>query len=65
MIQCVIQKQKERARMAEMVKCENCVYMYRCERTYLGECDCGVAWGNAHIVEIGAVNGKGQDGDEA
>ena len=51
--------------MAEMVKCENCVYMYRCERTYLGECDCGVAWGNAHIVEIGAVSGKEQDGDEA
>jgi hypothetical protein len=51
--------------MAEMVKCENCVYMYRCERTYLGECDCGVAWGNAHIVEIVAVSGKEQDGDEA
>lgn len=65
MIQCVIQKQKERARMAEMVKCENCVYMYRCERTYLGECDCGVEWGDCQAVVVGEISGKETDGDEA
>lgn len=28
----------------KIVKCENCVYMYHCERTYLGGCDCGIEW---------------------
>ena len=28
--------------MTEMVKCEDCIYMYNCERTYLGECDTGI-----------------------
>ena len=26
------------------VECENCIYMYHCERTYLGGCDTGVEW---------------------
>ena len=30
--------------MVEIVKCENCIYMYHCERTYLGGCDTGVEW---------------------
>ena len=51
--------------MSEMVKCENCVYMYRCERTYLGECDCGVAWGDCQEVVVGEISGKETDGDEA
>ena len=51
--------------MVNVVKCEDCVYMYRCERTYLGECDCGVSWDNAYIVDIGAIGVKEKDGDEA
>ena len=31
--------------MSKIVKCENCIYMYHCERTYLGGCDTGVEWG--------------------
>jgi hypothetical protein len=26
------------------VECENCIYMYHCERTYMGGCDTGVEW---------------------
>ena len=49
-----IENERRRAKMAEMVKCEDCVYMYHCERTYLGECDTGVAY-----------EAKGGEGDEA
>jgi hypothetical protein len=28
----------------KFVECENCVFMYRCERTYLGGCDTGIEW---------------------
>jgi hypothetical protein len=28
----------------KIVKCENCVYMYHCNRTYLGGCDTGIEW---------------------
>jgi hypothetical protein len=27
-----------------IVKCENCVLMYRCPRTYLGGCTDGIEW---------------------
>ena len=27
-----------------MVKCENCIYMYECQNTYLGCCSNGVEW---------------------
>jgi hypothetical protein len=30
--------------MDNIVKCENCIYMYHCERTYMGGCDTGVEW---------------------
>ena len=30
--------------MDNIVKCENCIYMYHCDRTYLGGCDTGVEW---------------------
>lgn len=51
--------------MAKMVKCEDCVYMYRCERTYLGECDVGVEWGDCQEVVVGEISGKEKDGDES
>lgn len=30
--------------MDNIVKCENCIYMYHCERTYLGGCSNGIEW---------------------
>lgn len=33
--------------MAKIVNCEDCIYMYHCQRTYLGGCDTGVAWEDA------------------
>ena len=27
-----------------MTSCEDCIYMYHCERTYLGGCTDGVEW---------------------
>ena len=57
-------RKRREAKVVNVVKCEDCVYMYRCERTYLGECDCGVSWDNAYIVDIGAIGVKEKDGDE-
>ena len=28
----------------KVVNCLDCIYMYECERTYLGGCDTGVEW---------------------
>lgn len=30
--------------MVKIVRCEDCIYMYHCERTYLGCCDTGIEW---------------------
>lgn len=52
--------------MAKIVDCEDCIYMYHCERTYLGGCDTGVAWDDAYAVcgeSESEVKGGG-DGDE-
>lgn len=54
MVALIEGNERRRAKMAEMVKCEDCIYMYHCERTYLGECDTGVAY-----------EAKGGEGDEA
>ena len=34
------------------VKCEDCIYMYHCNRTYLGGCDTGIEWGKANVAEV-------------
>lgn len=36
---------------ANIVKCEDCIYMYHCDRTYLGSCDTGIEWGKASFVQ--------------
>lgn len=36
----------------KIVNCEDCIYMYHCERTYLGNCDTGIEWGKARFVEV-------------
>ena len=41
--------------MADIVNCEDCIYMYHCVRTYLGGCDTGVEFGESE---------KGGDGDD-
>ena len=28
----------------QFVLCENCIYVYHCEKTYMGGCDTGVEW---------------------
>ena len=48
--------------MAKIVNCEDCIYMYHCERTYLGGCDTGVEWGAAN--EEGESGEKGGESDE-
>ena len=53
------------AEMAEIVKCEDCIYMYHCERTYLGECDTGVAWGTAYAVAEVADEAVSEGGEVA
>lgn len=32
--------------MNDIIKCENCTYMYECEYTYFGSCSNGVEWEN-------------------
>jgi hypothetical protein len=34
----------ENIKKNEFVECENCVFMYRCTRTYLGGCTDGIEW---------------------
>lgn len=49
--------------MAKIVYCEDCIYMYHCERTYLGGCDTGVAWDDKYAVR-GEGESEGGEGDE-
>lgn len=54
--------ERRNAEVAKIVNCEDCIYMYHCERTYLGGCDTGVEWGAAN--EEGESGEKGGESDE-
>lgn len=35
----------------KIVKCEGCIYMYQCERTYLGGCTDGEEWSKKEMTQ--------------
>ena len=47
------------------VRCEECVYGYRCERRFWGSCDCGVAWGEGskgqEVLDLKEEKDGGED----